>query len=229
MANLNSILKSGDITLPTRICIIRAMIFPVVRYGCESWTIKRLGTKELMPLNCGIREDAWESLGLQGDQTSQSERKPTLNIHWKDWHWSWSSNTLVTWCEELTHWKDSDAGKDWRQKQKRVAEDEMAGWRHWLDGYELEWTLGVDNGQGGLACYNSRGHKESDMTEQLNWTTSMWDECNSAVVWAFFRIAFLWDGNENWPFPVLWLLLSFPNLPAHWVQHFHSIIFQHLK
>ena len=78
-----------------------------------------------MPLNCGIREDAWESLGLQGDQTSQSERKPTLNIHWKDWHWSWSSNTLVTWCEELTHWKDSDAGKDWRQKQKRVAEDEM--------------------------------------------------------------------------------------------------------
>ena len=58
MTNLDSILKSGDITLPTRICIIRAMIFPVVRYGCESWTIKRLGTKELMPLNCGIREDA---------------------------------------------------------------------------------------------------------------------------------------------------------------------------
>ena len=58
MKNLDSILISGDITLPTRICIIRAMIFPVVRYGCESWTIKRLGTKELMPLNCGIREDA---------------------------------------------------------------------------------------------------------------------------------------------------------------------------
>ena len=58
MKNLDSILISGDITLPTRICIIRAMIFPVVRYGCESWTIKRLGTKELMPLNCSIREDA---------------------------------------------------------------------------------------------------------------------------------------------------------------------------
>ena len=54
---------------------------------------------------------------------------------------------------------------------------------------------------------------------------SMWDECNCAVVWTLFDIAFLWDWNENWPFPVLWPLLSFPNLLAYWVQHFHSIIF----
>jgi len=54
---------------------------------------------------------------------------------------------------------------------------------------------------------------------------SMWDECNCAVVWAFFGIVFLWDWNENWRFPVLWPLLSFPNLLAYWVQHFHSIIF----
>ena len=59
--------------------------------------------------------------------------------------------------------------------------------------------------------------------------TSMWDECNCVVVWAFFGIAFLWDWNENWPFPVLWPLLRFPNLLAYWVQHFHSIIFQDLK
>ena len=59
--------------------------------------------------------------------------------------------------------------------------------------------------------------------------TSVWDECNCAVVWAFFGIAFLWDWNENWPFPVLWPLLSFPNLLAYCVQHFHSIIFQDLK
>ena len=52
---------------------------------------------------------------------------------------------------------------------------------------------------------------------------SMWDECNCAVVWAFFGIAFLWDWNENWSFPVLWPLLSFPNLLTHWVQHFHSL------
>ena len=54
---------------------------------------------------------------------------------------------------------------------------------------------------------------------------SMWDECNCVVVRSFFGIAFLWDWNENWPFPVLWPLLSFPNLLAYWVQHFHSIIF----
>ena len=59
--------------------------------------------------------------------------------------------------------------------------------------------------------------------------TSVWDKCNCAVVWAFFGIAFLWDWNENWPFPVLWPLLSFSNLLAYWVQHFHSIIFQDLN
>ena len=59
--------------------------------------------------------------------------------------------------------------------------------------------------------------------------TSVWDECNCAVVWTFFGIAFLWNWSENWPFPVLWPLLSFPNLLAYWVQHFHSIIFQDLK
>ena len=59
--------------------------------------------------------------------------------------------------------------------------------------------------------------------------TNVWDECNCTVVWAFFGIAFLWDWNENWSFPVLWPLLSFPNLLAYWVQHFHSIIFQDLE
>ena len=59
--------------------------------------------------------------------------------------------------------------------------------------------------------------------------TSMWDECNCAVVWAFFEIAFLWDWNGNWPFPVLWPLLSFSNLITYWVQHFHSTMFQDLK
>ena len=59
--------------------------------------------------------------------------------------------------------------------------------------------------------------------------TSVWDVCNCGVVWAFFGIALLWDHNENWSFPVLWALLSFPNLLAYWVQHFHSIISQDLK
>ena len=59
--------------------------------------------------------------------------------------------------------------------------------------------------------------------------TSMWDECNRVLLWTFFGIAFLWDWNENWPFPVLWPLLSFPNLLAYWVQHFHSIRKQQLE
>ena len=68
--------------------------------------------------------------------------------------------------------KDPDAGRDWGQEEKGMTEDEMAGWHHWLDGRESEWTPGVGDGQGGLACCNSWGHKESDMTERLNWISS---------------------------------------------------------
>ena len=70
MANLNSIFKSRDITLSTKIHLVKAMVFPVVMYGCESWTVKKASTEELMLLNCGVGEDSCESLGLQGDSTS---------------------------------------------------------------------------------------------------------------------------------------------------------------
>ena len=72
MTNLGNILKSRDITLLTKVHLVKAMVFPVVMYGCESWTIKKPRAKELMLLNCGIGENSWESLGLQGDQTGQS-------------------------------------------------------------------------------------------------------------------------------------------------------------
>ena len=71
MINLDSILKSRDITLPTKVCLVKAMVFPEVMYGCESWTVK-VSAKELMLSNCGVGEDSWDSLGQQGDQTSQS-------------------------------------------------------------------------------------------------------------------------------------------------------------
>ena len=90
-----------------------------------------------MLLNCCIREASWESLGQQGDQTSQSLRKSVLNIHWKEWCWSWSSNTLATWLEKRLTGKYPDAGKDWRQ-EKGTTEDEIVAWHHWLDGYEFE-------------------------------------------------------------------------------------------
>ena len=66
---------------------------------------RKLSAEELLLLNCGAGEDSWESLVLQGDPASQSKRKSVLNIHWKDWCWSWNSSTLATWYEELTHWK----------------------------------------------------------------------------------------------------------------------------
>ena len=83
------------------------------------------------------------------------------------------AETPVLWPPDAKSWlvgKDPDAGRDWWQEEKGTTEDEMAGWHHWLDGREFEWTLGVGDGQGGLACCDSWGHKESDTTEQLNWT-----------------------------------------------------------
>ena len=70
--------------------------------------------------------------------------------------------------------KDSDDGRDWGQEEKGKTEDTMAGWHHWLDGHEFEWTLGVGDGQGGLACCDSWGHKQSDTIERLNWTELNW-------------------------------------------------------
>ena len=85
------------------------------------------------------------------------------------------AETLVLWPPHAKSWlieKDSDAGRDWGQEEKGMTEDEMARGHHWLDGHEFDWTLGVGDVQGGLACCNSWGCKESDMTERLNWTDS---------------------------------------------------------
>ena len=83
------------------------------------------------------------------------------------------AETPILWPPHAKSWligKDSDAGRDWGQEEKGTTEDEMAGCHHWLNGHEFEWTPGVDDGQGGLAHCGSWGHKESDMTERLNWT-----------------------------------------------------------
>ena len=146
------------------------MVFPVVMYGCESWTTRKLSTKELMLLNCGVREDSWESFGQQGDPTSPSKWKSVLNIRWKDWCWSWNSNTLATWCEELTRWKRPWCWERLRREEKGMTEDEMVGWHHQLNRHAFESAPGVADGQGGLACCSLWGRKQSDTTERLNWT-----------------------------------------------------------
>ena len=130
---------------------------------------RTLSAEELMLLNSGVGEDSWESLGLQGDPTSPLWRRSALGVLWKEWCLSWNSST---WSLHVKSWligKDSNAGRDWGQEEKGTTEDEMAGWHHGLDGHEFEWTLGVGDGQGGLACCDSWGHRESDMTELLNY------------------------------------------------------------
>ena len=87
------------------------------------------------------------------------------------------AETPVLWPPHTKSWligKDSDAGRDWGQEEKGTTKDEMAGWHHQLNGREFEWTPGVGDGQGGLACCNSWGRKESDTTERLNWTELNW-------------------------------------------------------
>ena len=85
MTNLDSIFKSRDTTLSTKVRLVKAMVFPVVIYGCESWTVKKAEHRRIDLLNCGVGEDSWESLGLQGDPTSPFWRRSALGFLWKEW------------------------------------------------------------------------------------------------------------------------------------------------
>ena len=124
ITNLDSIFKSRDIILPTKVHLVKAMDFPVVMYGCESWTVKkaecqRIDQKHQLFLNCGVGEDSWESLGLQGDQPWEFFGRNDAK-----------AETPVLWPPHAKSWligKDSDAGRDWGQEEKGTTEDEMAG------------------------------------------------------------------------------------------------------
>ena len=172
--NLDSILKSRDITLSTKVHLVKAMVFPLVMYTCESRTIKKAECRRIdaFELWCWRRllRVPWTARG--SNQSILREIKLVLGVHWKDWRWSWNSNILATWCEELTHWKRPDAGKDWRQ-ETGMRENEIVKWHHRLNELEFGWTLGVGDGQRSLACCSSWGRKESDTTEQLNWTETL--------------------------------------------------------
>ena len=114
------------------------------------------------------------------------------------------AETPVLWLPHAKSWligKDSDAGRDWGQEEKGTTEDEMAGWHHRLNGHEFGWTPGVGDGQGGLACCNSWGHKELDRTERLNWTE--WK-----IISELLR--FVCAGpTETWLFNLKWRLFFF--------------------
>ena len=138
--------------------------------------LRKLSAEELMLLNCGVGEDSWESLGLQGDPTSPFWRRSALSLDFFGRNDA-RAETLVLWPPHVKSWlteKDSNAGRDWVQEEKGTTEDEMARCHQWLYGRESEWTLGIGDGQGGQACCDSCGRKESDTTEWLNWTELNW-------------------------------------------------------
>ena len=167
MANLDSILKTRDITFPTKVHLVKAMVFPVVMYGCESWTTKKaeLWRIDAFELWC------WRRL-LRVPWTARRSNQSKGDQPWDFFGRNYAkAETPVLWPPHAKSWligKDSDAGRDWGQEEKGTAEDEMTGCHHWLDRCEFEWTPGVGDGQGGLVCCDLWGHKESDMTEWLN-------------------------------------------------------------
>ena len=136
MTNLDSILKSRDITLPTKVCLVKAMVFPVVMYGCENWDSKEswIDASELWH---------WRRL-LRVPWTAKRFNQSVL----KEISLKYSLEGLmlrpklpILWPSDVKNWltgKDPDAGKDWRQEEKGTTEDEMVGWHHRLNGHEFE-------------------------------------------------------------------------------------------
>ena len=175
MTNLDSILKIRYITLPTKVHLVKAMVFPVVTYGCESWTIKKAEHRRIASFELWY----WRRLlrvlwtARRSNQPILKEFKPgcsleglMLNLKFQYFgHLMWRADSFERpWC-----WEGLG------QEEKGMTEGEMVGQHHWLDGHGFGWSLGVGDGQGGLACYGSWGHKDLDTTEWLNWTELKYD------------------------------------------------------
>ena len=157
-----------------------------------------------MVLNCFAGENSWHSLGQQRDQTSQSWRKSTLNTHRKNWCWSWSSNILVTWCKQPTHWK-----RPWSWERLKAGEEGIRGWDGWMAS-PMQWTWTWANfrrwwGTERLVVLQSMGCEESDTIGWLINNSSIW------VPYLCLKYSpFLWDRgfhlHRNWKCQ----LLTFP-------------------
>ena len=180
----------------------------------ESWAPKNwcFGTVMLektleSPLDCKeVQRSILKEISLQRDFFGRNDAKTETPILWPPHAKSW----LIG--------KDSDAERDWGQEEKGTTEDEMAGWHHRLDGRESEWTPGLGDGQGGLACCNSWGRKESDTTERLNWT-----ELNFTYnvvyrwLWRIINELSLFMNNcQYWATRTFLLYLSFTSVRIKW-------------
>ena len=168
MSNLDSILKSRHIILPTKVRLVKAMVFPVVMYGCESWTIKKAEHQRIVAFElwCWRRRLRVPWAARRSNQSILKEIAPEYSLE------GLMLKLKLQYFDHLMQRADSlltpDAGKYWGQEEKGTTEGEMAGWHHQLNGHGFGWTLGVGDGQGGLACCGLWGPKESDTTE-LNW------------------------------------------------------------
>ena len=156
--------------MPTRSIWSRLWFFQwsCMDVGVGLW--RKLSAEKLILLNCGVREDSWESHGLQGDPTSPSWRRSVLSVYWKDWCWSWNSNTLATSCEELTHWK-----RPW-EELGAGGEGDDRGWDGWMASLTLWTWVWVDSGSwwwrgrpGMLRFMGSQRVRHYSVTEG-NWT-----------------------------------------------------------
>ena len=142
ITNLDSILKSRDITLPTKVHLVKAMVFPVVMYGCESWTIKKAEPRRIdaFELWCWRRLLRVPWTARRFNQSILKEI--SLGVHWRDWCWSWDYNTLATWCEELTHLK-----RPWCWERLRAGgEGDDRGWDGWMASLTQRTWVWVDSG-----------------------------------------------------------------------------------
>ena len=173
MTNLDSIFKSRYITLQTKVCLVKAMIFPVVMYGCKSWTIKKAECQRIDAFELWC----WRRL-LRVPWTPKRSTQPIL----KEVNPEYSLEGLILklrlqYLGHLMRRTDSgkypDAGKDWRQEEKGTPEDVMVRWHHWLDRHEFEQAPGVDDGQGSLACCSPWSRRVGhNWANELNWTYS---------------------------------------------------------
>ena len=170
MTNLDSIFKSRDVTLPTKVRLVKAMVFPVVMYGCESWTVKKAERRRIdaFELWCWRRFLRVPWSARRSNQSILKEISPAWVFIGRT-----KVETPILWPSHANSWligKDPDAGRDWGQEKKGTTEDEMAGWHHQIDGHEFGWNPGVGDRHGGLGCCGSWGRKESDTNEWLNST-----------------------------------------------------------
>ena len=170
MTKLDSILKSRDITLSTIVCLVKATVFPVVLYGCESWTIKKAeGWRiDAFELWCWRRLLRVPWTARRSNQSILKEITPGCSLEGLMLKLKLQYFGHLMWRADSFE-KTPMLGKI-EGRRRRGWQDEMVGWHHWLNGHGFGWTPGVGDGQESLACCGSWGRKESGTTWRLNWT-----------------------------------------------------------